>query len=282
MLAKLQHCPYAPAPKQYGAKAQAPLPIDISQKLSQDEIKEIQRVIGSILYYACTVDITVLMALSSIAIKQSKGTSTNTMAKAKQLLNYLATYPDATICFCASDMIMNVHSDASYLSESEARSWACGHFFMGWSPKDGNPIKLNGAFFTLCAILRFVVSSTAEAKLGALFLNCKEGMIFRLPSKSWDMHNPKLLSIATMPPLLALQTTLLNVNAPIQWRCGTSGFVIRSCKMHMMSDDILARKTLLITRVNTISGHTILLSALGIYMMLIRPWYSSGRSDLAL
>jgi hypothetical protein len=41
--------------------------------------------------------------------------------------------------------------------------------------------------------------------------------------------------------------------------------------MHMMSDGILARKILLITRVNTILGHTILLSALGIYMRLIFP-----------
>jgi len=51
---------------------------------------------------------------------------------------------------------------------------------MGWSPKDGDPIKLNGAFFTLCTILRFVVASAAEAELGALFLNCKEGIIFGL------------------------------------------------------------------------------------------------------
>jgi hypothetical protein len=73
MPTKPQHCPYAPAPKQYGAKAQAPLPVNISPKLSPKEIKEIHRVIGSILYYAQAVDITVLMALSSIAIEQSKG-----------------------------------------------------------------------------------------------------------------------------------------------------------------------------------------------------------------
>jgi hypothetical protein len=65
MPTKPQHCPYAPAPKQYGAKVQTPLPVDISPKLSPKEIKEIQRVIGSILYYARAVDITVLMALSS-------------------------------------------------------------------------------------------------------------------------------------------------------------------------------------------------------------------------
>ena len=185
-----QHCPYSPAPKQYGDKAQAPLPVDISPSLSAEEIKEIQRVIGSILYYARAVDITVLMALSSIAIEQSKGT-TSTMEKAKQLLDYLATYPDATIRFRASDMIMNVHSDASYLSEANARSRACGHFFMGWTPTDGDPIRLNGAFFTLCAILRFVVASAAEAELGALFLNCKEGMIFRLTLEELGHPQPR-------------------------------------------------------------------------------------------
>jgi hypothetical protein len=88
MPTKPQHCPYAPAPKQYGAKAQTPLPVDISPKFSPNEIKEIQQVIGSILYYTRAVDITVLMALSSIAIKQSKG-MTNTMEKAKQLFENL-------------------------------------------------------------------------------------------------------------------------------------------------------------------------------------------------
>jgi hypothetical protein len=113
------------------------------------------------------------------------------MQKAKQLLDYPAMYPDATICFRASNMIMNVNSDASYLSKSDARSWACRHFFMGWSPKNRDSIKLNGAFFTLCAILRFIVASAAEAKLGTLFLNCKEGMIFCLTLEELGHPQPK-------------------------------------------------------------------------------------------
>jgi hypothetical protein len=119
-----------PSPKQYGAKAQTPIPVNIFPKLSPDDIKEIQQIIDSILYYARAVNITVLMALSSIAIKQTKGT-TNTMEKVKQLLDYLATNPDATIQFRESDMIMNLHSNMSYLSEANAQSRACGHFFMG-------------------------------------------------------------------------------------------------------------------------------------------------------
>ena len=129
------------------------------------------------MYYTRVVDITVLMALSPITSKQTQGT-TNTMAKANQLLKYLATLLDATIRFQVSNMIVNVHSDASYLSETKAHSRACGHFFMGWSPKGGDPIKLNWDFFTLCTILRFVVDLAAEAELGALSLNFKEGIIF--------------------------------------------------------------------------------------------------------
>jgi hypothetical protein len=56
------------------------------------------------------VDLTDLMALSTIASKQAKRTK-NTTLKTKQLMDYLATYPDATVRFHASDMIMKVYSD---------------------------------------------------------------------------------------------------------------------------------------------------------------------------
>jgi hypothetical protein len=160
----------------------------MSPPLSDADIKHIQLIIGSILYYARTVDLTVLMALSTIASQQSKGTQ-HTMDKTKQLLNYLATHPDATVRFHASDMILNIHLDASYLSEANAHSQACGHFFMGWRADPTKPIKLNGAFFTLCAILRFVVASAAEAELGAHFLNCKQATIFRLTLE--EMGHPR-------------------------------------------------------------------------------------------
>jgi hypothetical protein len=176
---KPQHCPYAPQPKQFGSRAQRPLPPDMSPLLSNADTKHVQRIIGSILYYAHAVNLTVLVALSTIASKQPKGTE-HTMTKTKQLLDYLATHPDATVRFHASDMILNIHSDASYLLEANTHSQACGHFFMGWRTDPTKPIKLNGAFFTLCAILPFVVASSAEAKLGALFLNCKQATIFRL------------------------------------------------------------------------------------------------------
>jgi hypothetical protein len=75
-------------------------------------------------------------------------------------------------------MILNMHSDASYLLEANARSRACGHFFIGRMPKDGKSICINGAFHVSTTILRFVVASAAEAELGAPYHNCQTGIIF--------------------------------------------------------------------------------------------------------
>ena len=92
----------------------------------------------------------------------------------------MAMHPDAIIRYYPSDMVLNVHLDASYLTAPKARSRAGGFFFLGSLPKDGCPIKLNGAILTQCAILKCVAASAVEAELGALFLNAMEVKIIRL------------------------------------------------------------------------------------------------------
>jgi hypothetical protein len=174
---KLQTCPYLPEPKKFGTEAQTPIPHNSTPKLDAKGIKRVQKIVGSILYYAWAVDMTMLMALSSIAIEQTKATE-KTMARCTQLLDYLSGHVDAMVCFHASDMILNIHSNASYLLEAKACSCSCGHFFMGWKLQDGKPIRSNGAFHVSTTILRFIVASTAEAELGALYHNCQTGIIF--------------------------------------------------------------------------------------------------------
>ncbi len=154
----------------------SPLPHDSTPKLDKNSIKCVKKKVGSILYYARSVDMIVLIALGSIAVKQTKATE-KTMAQCTQLLDYLSGHADTKVQFHASDMILNIHSDASYLLEANARSRACGHFFMGWMPKDGQSIRINGAFHVSTTILRFVVASAAEAELGALYRNCQTGII---------------------------------------------------------------------------------------------------------
>ena len=99
------------------------------------------------------------------------------MGQCIDLLNYLATNQDAKVRFHAYNMVMNINSNASYLSETNSRSRSCGHFFMGWMPKNDELIQLNGAFYVNTTILRFVVASVVEAKLGVLFHNCQDGII---------------------------------------------------------------------------------------------------------
>jgi hypothetical protein len=174
---RLQSCPYAPEPKQFGATAQAPAPPDDTPKLNDAGIKRVQKIVGSILYYAHAIDMTVLMALGSIAMEQTKATD-QTLERCMKLLDYLASNNPAKVRFHASDMIMNIHSDASYLSAPGARSRTCGHFFMESFPKDNEPIVLNGAFHTSTTVMRFVVASAADAELGALFYNCQTAIFF--------------------------------------------------------------------------------------------------------
>ena len=115
------------------------------------------------------VDISILVSLSIIAAQQNSPTE-KTEKAVTQLMDYLAKHPDATIRYHASDMILKIHSDASYLTEPKARSRIGGHFFLGKETEKGKPIYLNGAIHTLCAILKHVVASAAESELGALFI----------------------------------------------------------------------------------------------------------------
>ncbi len=74
IMRRIQHCPYLPEPKKHGTDAQSPLPTDETRKLTDAEIKQVQKIVESILYYARAVDLTILMALSTIASEQTKGT----------------------------------------------------------------------------------------------------------------------------------------------------------------------------------------------------------------
>jgi hypothetical protein len=131
---RLQYCPYSPEPKLFGVDVHAPIGLDATAVLDAKGIKRVQQILGSILYYARSVDMTVLMALSSIAVEQTKATE-KTLGRCIQLLDYLASNSEAKVRYHASDMVMNIHSDASYLSETKARSRACGHFFHGMDAK---------------------------------------------------------------------------------------------------------------------------------------------------
>jgi hypothetical protein len=122
-----QHTPSRYVMPVYGAKTQYATK-DETPPLTAKQCLTIQKFTVFILYYARAVDPTVLMQLNDIATEPTKATE-KMQAATDQLLDYLATHPDATIRYHASDMILHIHSDASYLSVSNARSRLGGLFF---------------------------------------------------------------------------------------------------------------------------------------------------------
>ncbi len=122
---KPQHCPYTPNPIAIGKDNQATAPSNTSPLLDATCKKRKQQIIGSFLYYACAIDPTILMALSAIATQQSVPTE-ETLMHVNLFLNYMWMHPNAKIRYRASNMNLNVHSDASYLRAPKARSHAEG------------------------------------------------------------------------------------------------------------------------------------------------------------
>ena len=124
-----------------------------------------------------------LAALGSIAAHQAKGTE-QIYADTLWLLNYAATHPDATIRYTASDMVLHIHSDASYLSEPRSRSRAGGHYFMcDIRPDMSKPPTtcphLNGPIHSISCIVYNVMSAAYEAKIGATYINNQEAVLIR-------------------------------------------------------------------------------------------------------
>ena len=77
------------------------------------------------------------------------------------------------ITYNASKMILAVHSDAGYANEKKSRSRAGGHFFLS---NDEQFPPNNGAILTVATIIKAVMSSSAEAELGAAYINAKEAV----------------------------------------------------------------------------------------------------------
>ena len=98
------------------------------------------------------------------------------MATVRQLLDYCATQEDAIIAYNASKMILTVHSDAGYCNVKNSRSRAGGHFYLS-DGEDDSPN--NGAILTIATIIKAVMSSAAEAELGAIYLNAREAVFIR-------------------------------------------------------------------------------------------------------
>ena len=114
-----------------------------------------------------------LVALGTLATQQSKQTE-SLWNDITWFLNYAATHPDAKNCFSASDMILYIASDRSYLSETKSRSRVGGIFYLisklpkhNQAPDWNNPF--NATFHVVANILKMITSSAMETEVAATF-----------------------------------------------------------------------------------------------------------------
>jgi hypothetical protein len=164
----------------YGQKIQL-ANSDLFPLLDNLGIKRVQQIFSVFLYYSRSYDPTIIVALNKISNSQSSPTK-HTQKACDMLLDYLSTHPNATIPYHASDMVLAVCSNATYLALPNTHSRAAGHFFLTDLPSatslPPNP-KLNGVIHVLCKTICIVAASVSEDETGCLFLNAQEAVPIR-------------------------------------------------------------------------------------------------------
>jgi hypothetical protein len=88
-------------------------------------------------------------------------------------------------------MILHIHSDASYLSVSNARIRLRGLFFLG--KKSPEQDTLNGSILNVDAVIKNVVASAAESEVVACFHNAQSGAPLRVTLTELGRTQPRRL-----------------------------------------------------------------------------------------
>jgi hypothetical protein len=143
---------------------------------NKEQLKRIQQIVGVFLYYARAIDYSILTAITTISTRQ-KNINDKLLTAVERMLSYINRFPDAKVIYEASKMELITHADASYLSETGARSRAGGIMWLGDSQ---HPNQINGAVTCICKIIDTVVASAAEAEYAGLFILAQEAEALRI------------------------------------------------------------------------------------------------------
>ena len=88
-----------------------------------------------------------LVTLNEISTAQAKPTEA-TRLKLLQLLDYVASHPNAVIRYHKSDMVLHIDNNAAYLVLPEVRSRMAGHYFLSSDPTLTRTVLPNGPILT--------------------------------------------------------------------------------------------------------------------------------------
>jgi hypothetical protein len=160
-------------PPSYGSRSPQVSPIDNSPPATSDQKLDIQKVCGSLLFYARALDCTFLTAVGALSAQQSSPTL-KSVAAAERLLGYAAAHPNHTAVIRPSTMLLQAAVDGSYLSRVNSGSVAGGCFFLGPIPSASDTEFIpkytpNTPLHNFSTRVPVVVASAAEVEYAAIF-----------------------------------------------------------------------------------------------------------------
>ena len=110
-----------------------------------------------------------LVALNAIGTKRAPATESTNEA-INHLLDYLTNYPDDGIVYRSRNMVLAAHSDAVFHNKSKGCSRYGAQIFLD---EDEPAPRWTGPKLRIPQVISFVMSSSAEAELGAIFITAK-------------------------------------------------------------------------------------------------------------
>jgi hypothetical protein len=124
--------------------------------------------------------------LNQLASMQSKATE-NVERYVEELMQYMATYPNAALVYHRSAMILNTHSDGG--GHGRGARVAGVHFCGDPYDPHGEPSRINGALLIVCVLLKVVTAHVVETEYAALYYNGREAEQLRLTLE--DLGHPQ-------------------------------------------------------------------------------------------
>jgi hypothetical protein len=191
-------------PPNYGSPGTHTATVDASPPASEADKKRLQCVIGTLLYYSRAVDPSICTALHELGSVQSRP-SENDMKKMIRLLGYVSKHRNIAIRFYASNMILQLLSDASYLCRPKARSVYGTYCYFG------EPEWINGPIACASKMIGSVLASVAEAELCGGFKIAQDAVYYRRIAN--DLGYPQPPTLLRMDNTVAIGLAQGTINA---------------------------------------------------------------------
>ena len=170
----------------YGSKVQD-APLDDDSPAPPGSAQYVQEVTGTLGHHSRVIDYALHEAVTAIARTQAAPTM-DTMNRVEHLLQYAHSHRNHSITFVASEMIIAMHTDASYQSIPFSRSKLGGVHYC--SNRNDPPTKVNGLFSVKSKIISVVCSGASDAEYGGAFTNCQDAYFFRIVADALGYPQP--------------------------------------------------------------------------------------------